>query len=70
MTDELMLDPARTTLLVTDYQVGLMHRLPDAPALLDATAHPDRDTHAFLTNTIFPRHASVIAVAELNDMWA
>jgi nicotinamidase-related amidase len=38
--------------------------------LEDATADPDPDTHAFLTNTIFPRQASVIAVDELNDMWA
>ena len=35
MTDQLKLDPARTALLVMDYQVGLVHRLPDAGALLD-----------------------------------
>jgi nicotinamidase-related amidase len=35
MTDQPNLDPARTALLVMDYQVGLVHRLPDAQALLD-----------------------------------
>jgi nicotinamidase-related amidase len=35
MTDQLNVDPARTALLVMDYQVGLLHRLPDAQALLD-----------------------------------
>ncbi len=34
MTDALDLDPARTALLVMDYQAGLVHRLPDAAALL------------------------------------
>jgi nicotinamidase-related amidase len=196
MSDELILDPADTTMLVMDYQVGLLHRLPDAQALLDrvnsaitnvrangahvgwvrvaftaaefdaippsstmarmagperraalasdaptsqihpsltpqphditvrktrvgaftttdldeqlrarksstlilsgistsgvvlstvreamdrdyriivlenATADPDPDTHAFLIHTVFPRHASVIAVDDLKDMWA
>jgi nicotinamidase-related amidase/predicted MFS family arabinose efflux permease len=35
MTTPLELDPSRTALLVMDYQVGLVGRLPDAPALLD-----------------------------------
>ena len=35
MTDQLNLDPARTALLVMDYQVGLVHHLPDAQALLE-----------------------------------
>jgi nicotinamidase-related amidase len=35
MTDLPNLEPTRTALLVMDYQVGLVHRLPDAPALLD-----------------------------------
>jgi nicotinamidase-related amidase len=34
MIDEPVLDPARTALLIMDYQVGLLHRLPDAQALL------------------------------------
>lgn len=35
MTNQLGLDPTRTALLVMDYQVGLVHRLPDAQALLE-----------------------------------
>ena len=35
MTDQLQLDPARTALLVMDYQVALVDRLPDAEALLE-----------------------------------
>jgi nicotinamidase-related amidase len=34
VTDHLDLDPSRTALLVMDYQVGLVHRLPDPDALL------------------------------------
>lgn len=34
MTEQLKLDPASTALLVMDYQVGLLQRLSDAPALL------------------------------------
>lgn len=34
MSDQLNLDPARTALLVMDYQVGLLGRLPEADALL------------------------------------
>ncbi|HZZ46725.1 MAG TPA: cysteine hydrolase [Pseudonocardia sp.] len=34
MTDQLDLEPSRTALLVMDYQVGLVDRLPQAPALL------------------------------------
>jgi hypothetical protein len=65
VTDQLSLDPTRTALLVTDYQVGLLHRLPDVPALLDRVdvlndASADPDTHIFPTCTIFPRHATVI----------
>jgi len=40
------LDPTRTALLVMDYQVGLLNRLPDAEALLDRVAwlaHPMRE---------------------------
>jgi nicotinamidase-related amidase len=33
--------------------------------LADATADPDPDTHAFLTERIFPRQADVITVADL-----
>jgi nicotinamidase-related amidase len=33
--------------------------------LADATADPDREVHAFLTERIFPRQADVITVAEL-----
>lgn len=35
MTDRPGLGPARTALLVMDYQVGLLHRLPDAQGLLE-----------------------------------
>jgi len=38
LTEQLKLDPASTALLVMDYQVGLLERLPDAPALLARTA--------------------------------
>jgi nicotinamidase-related amidase len=34
MTERLPLDPTRAALLVMDYQVGLVHRIPDADALL------------------------------------
>jgi nicotinamidase-related amidase len=140
MVDKPNLDPARTALLVMDYQVGLLRGLPDAQALLervntavgdvrargghivwvrvafdtadfddqlrdraittlilagistsgvvlstvreamdrdyqivvleDATADPDPDTHTFLTATIFPRHAAVLAVDDLRGIWA
>jgi nicotinamidase-related amidase len=33
------------------------------------TADPDPDTHAFLTASIFPRHAAVIAVDDLREIW-
>ena len=35
MVDKPNLDPARTALLVMDYQVGLLRGLPDAQALLE-----------------------------------
>lgn len=35
MTDQLQLDPTSTALLVMDYQVALVDRLPDAEALLE-----------------------------------
>jgi nicotinamidase-related amidase len=36
--------------------------------LADATADPDTEVHAFLTERIFPRQADVIAVAELESL--
>jgi nicotinamidase-related amidase len=36
--------------------------------LADATADPQADVHAFLTERIFPRQADVITVAELGDL--
>jgi nicotinamidase-related amidase len=36
--------------------------------LADATADPDADVHAFLTERIFPRQADVITVAELEGL--
>ena len=33
--------------------------------LADATADPEPDVHAFLTERIFPRQADVVTVAEL-----
>ena len=38
--------------------------------LSDGCADPDPETHAFLTERIFPRYASVITVAELSSLWA
>ena len=35
MADQPNLDPARTTLLVMDYEVGLVRGLPDAQALIE-----------------------------------
>lgn len=35
----------------------------------DASADPDPDTHAFLTGTIFPRHTTVVDVADLGELW-
>lgn len=35
MSEQLQLDPRRTALLVMDYQVGLLHRVPDVGNLLD-----------------------------------
>jgi hypothetical protein len=43
-----------------DYQIVVLN---------DACADPDPDTHAFLTGTIFPRYATVIAVADLHGLW-
>lgn len=43
-----------------DYQIVVLN---------DASADPDPDTHAFLTRTIFPRHATVIDVNDLKDLW-
>jgi len=37
--------------------------------LNDACADPDPDTHAFLTRTIYPRHTTVIDVADVHDLW-
>jgi nicotinamidase-related amidase len=36
--------------------------------LADASADPDPDVHAFLTEKIFPRQAEVITVAELDRL--
>jgi nicotinamidase-related amidase len=36
--------------------------------LADATADPDAEVHAFLTERIFPRQADVITVAELENV--
>jgi nicotinamidase-related amidase len=36
--------------------------------LSDATADPEPEVHAFLTERIFPRQADVITVAELSDL--
>jgi len=36
--------------------------------LADASADPDPDTHAFLTEKVFPRQADVIAVADLEEL--
>ena len=36
--------------------------------LADATADPDAEVHAFLTERIFPRQADVITVAELEGL--
>ena len=36
--------------------------------LADATADPDAEVHAFLTERIFPRQADVITVAELDGL--
>jgi nicotinamidase-related amidase len=43
-----------------DYQIGVLD---------DATADPDPATHAFLTATFFPRHAIVIDVDDLLQLW-
>jgi nicotinamidase-related amidase len=43
-----------------DYQIVVLD---------DATADPDPATHAFLTATIFPRHAIVIDVDDLPELW-
>jgi nicotinamidase-related amidase len=43
-----------------DYQILVLE---------DATADPDPDVHAFLTATIFPRHAAVIDVDDLQEVW-
>jgi nicotinamidase-related amidase len=44
-----------------DYQIVVLE---------DATADPDPDTHTFLTATIFPRHAAVLAVDDLRGIGA
>jgi nicotinamidase-related amidase len=46
MTDQLQLDPARTALLVMDYQPGIVQRLPDADALLDRAEAAIADVRA------------------------
>ncbi|MBV8219938.1 MAG: cysteine hydrolase [Solirubrobacterales bacterium] len=38
--------------------------------LADATADPDPEVHAFLTERIFPRQADVITVADLSGLFA
>lgn len=35
MSEHMQIQPASTALLVMDYQVGLLHRLPQSPALLE-----------------------------------
>ena len=35
----------------------------------DACADPDPDTHAFLMDTIFPRHTTVLHTADLSTIW-
>jgi len=36
----------------------------------DACADPEPDTHAFLISKIYPRYATVVAVAELPGLWS
>ena len=38
--------------------------------LRDACADRERETHDFLTGTLFPRTATVVDVAELSGLWA
>ena len=70
MTDRRGLDPARTALLVMDTVREAMDHDYQIVVLDDATADPDPATHAFLTTTIFPRHAIVIDVDDLPELWA
>ena len=37
--------------------------------LSDGCADPDPETHAFLTERIFPRYANVVTVDELSGLW-
>jgi nicotinamidase-related amidase len=46
MTDQVNLDPTRTALLVMDYQVGLVHHMPGAQALLDRVEAAVADVRA------------------------
>jgi nicotinamidase-related amidase len=46
VTDQLHLDPTRTALLVMDYQVGLLDRLPAAEALLERVGTAVADVRA------------------------
>jgi hypothetical protein len=54
---------------MTDRSRGNGPRLP-ARRPRHATADPDPATHAFLSATIFPRHAIVIDVDDLPELWA
>lgn len=38
--------------------------------LADACADPDPETHAFLLETLFPRHATVLGSEDLPALWA
>jgi nicotinamidase-related amidase len=44
-----------------DYRIVVLH---------DACADGDSDAHAFLTTKIYPRHTTVIAVKDLDALWA
>jgi nicotinamidase-related amidase len=46
MTDQPVPDPTRTALLVMDYQVGILHRLPDTEALLGRVGAAIADVRA------------------------
>jgi hypothetical protein len=84
MTDRPGLDPARTALLVMGYSRG-PHRIPNGRAnnghvawvrvaftttdLDDATADPDRRPTPSSPQRSFPRHAIVIDVDDLPELW-
>jgi hypothetical protein len=63
-----MLGEPDDLLSLAEGAIATVRRAGGVIVLADATADPDPEVHAFLTERIFPRQADVITVRELEGL--